>query len=133
MFSWGMFASLADSTAALRRMFTLGSPPPFLAATVISRRIFEKSFPRCTSALPFLRLICDHRECPDIALPSFVLECRPQALDPLEPQLPPDRGLVPAAPFLRRLGREGWHVLGAPRRLIPSGPAFPEICAGPER
>src|SRR5215475_8671602 len=95
MLSWGMFASLADSTAALRRMLTLASPPPFLAATVISRRIFEKSFPRWTSALPFLRLICDHRECPDIALPSFVLECGLQTFHPFEPVLPPHRGLVP--------------------------------------
>src|SRR6266436_4519923 len=65
-----MFASLAISIAALRRMFALGSPPPALAATVISRRIFEKSLPRCTSALPFLRLICDHLECPDISSSS---------------------------------------------------------------
>src|SRR6185295_14077938 len=66
--SAGMFAALADSIAALRRMLIFGSPPPFLAATVISRRILEKSFPRWTSVLPFLRLICDHRECPDIPI-----------------------------------------------------------------
>src|SRR6476660_8406332 len=61
-----MLTSLAVSIAAFSRMLPLGSPPPALAATVISRRILEKSLPRCTSALPFLRLICDHRECPDI-------------------------------------------------------------------
>src|SRR3989442_6957103 len=66
MLSAGMLAALADSTAALSRRLPFGSPPPCLAATVISRRILEKSLPRCTSALPFLRLICDHRECPDI-------------------------------------------------------------------
>src|ERR1041384_3569704 len=66
MLSAGMLTSLAVSIAALSRMLPLGSPPPALAATVISRRILEKSLPRCTSALPFLRLICDHRECPDI-------------------------------------------------------------------
>src|SRR2546427_4838219 len=66
MLSCGMLTSLADSMAAFSRMLPFGSPPPFLAATVISRRILEKSLPRCTSALPFLRLICDHRECPDI-------------------------------------------------------------------
>src|ERR1700752_2419399 len=66
-----MLTSLAVSMAAFSRMLPLGSPPPALAATVISRRILEKSLPRCTSALPFLRLICDHLECPDIAC-SFV-------------------------------------------------------------
>src|SRR5437879_12151026 len=66
MLSCGMLTSLADSMAAFSRMLPFGSPPPALAATVISRRILEKSLPRCTSALPFLRLICDHRECPDI-------------------------------------------------------------------
>src|SRR5262245_42243898 len=86
MFSCGMFASLADSMAALSRMLALGSPPPFRAATVISLRIFEKSLPRWTSALPFFLLICDHRECPDIALPS---NRRLEPLDALEPMLPP--------------------------------------------
>src|SRR5213594_2040966 len=108
MFSWGMFASLAISVAALRRMFALGSPPPFLAATVISRRIFEKSLPRWTSALPFLRLICDHRECPDIALPSFVRECRLESFHALEPQLTPGHRLAPAPLLTRRLRGEGW-------------------------
>src|SRR5436309_15942625 len=98
MFSWGMFASLAISVAALRRMFALGSPPPFLAATVISRRIFEKSLPRWTSALPFLRLICDHRECPDIALTSFVRECGLEPLDALQAPLAAGGRRAPAAP-----------------------------------
>src|SRR5512134_2819470 len=67
MLSAGILAALADSMAAFSRKLPLGSPPPLRAATVISRRIFEKSFPRWTSVLPFLRLICDHRECPDMA------------------------------------------------------------------
>src|SRR5258705_652090 len=97
MLSCGMFASLADSMAALRRMLALGSPPPLRAATVISRRILEKSLPRWTSVLPFLRLICDHRECPDIALPSFVVQHRLESLHPLEPPRPTrERGLPPA-------------------------------------
>src|SRR5918994_592384 len=69
MLSCGMLTSLADSMAAFSRMLPFGSPPPPLAATVISRRILEKSLPRWTSALPFFRLICDHRECPDISSP----------------------------------------------------------------
>src|SRR5438067_9012246 len=92
MFSWGMLASLADSIAALRRMLILGSPPPPRAATVISRRIFEKSFPRWTSVLPFFRLICDHRECPDMInlFRSRSFQRRFQFLHPLEPSLTPD-------------------------------------------
>src|SRR5690349_12988791 len=73
MLSAGMLAARADSMAAFRRRLPLGSPPPLRAATVISRRIFEKSLPRCTSVFPFFLLICDHRECPDMAyLPSSV-------------------------------------------------------------
>src|SRR2546429_1027715 len=116
-----MFASLAISIAALRRMFALGSPPPFLAATVISRRIFEKSLPRWTSALPFLRLICDHLECPDIALPSFVRECRLESFHALEPQLTSGHRLAPAPPLARCLRGE--------RRARPrqqGGPPGPE-------
>src|SRR5205814_5444794 len=96
MLSAGMLTSLAVSIAALSRMLPLGSPPPFFAATVISRRILEKSLPRWTSVLPFLRLICAHRECPDIVLPSFVEQHRLESLHPLEPQRPPtERGLPP--------------------------------------
>src|SRR5882672_5819715 len=98
MLSAGMFASFA----ALRRMLALGSPPPLRAATVISRRIFEKSLPRWTSVLPFLRLICDHRECPDIALPSFVVQHRLESLHPLEPPIAPRERGLPPAPGARR-------------------------------
>src|ERR1041385_7160886 len=72
MLSAGMLAARADSVAAFSRRLPLGSPPPFLAATVISRRILENSFPRWTSVLPFFRLICDHRECPDMPV-SYAL------------------------------------------------------------
>src|SRR2546426_1947978 len=82
MLSAGMLTSLADSMAAFSRMLPFGSPPPFLAATVISRRILLKSLPRWTSALPFLRLICDHRECPDIAVILFRSRVRPSAASP---------------------------------------------------
>src|SRR5256885_268255 len=101
MLSCGMFASFADSMAAFRRMLALGSPPPLRAATVISRRIFEKSLPRWTSVLPFLRLIWDHRECPDIVLPSFVVQHRLESLHPLEPPLPPRQRGLPSAPRAR--------------------------------
>src|SRR5207245_4003638 len=91
MLSCGMFASLADSMAAFRRMLALGSPPPFFAATVISRRIFEKSLPRWTSVLPFLRLICDHRECPDIVVSVLASAARDRAHSPVGPRSPQRR------------------------------------------
>src|SRR5438552_8961216 len=87
MLSCGMFASLADSIAALRRMLALGSPPPLRAATVISRRIFEKSLPRWTSVLPFFRLIWDHRECPDMTYPLSIEIISPLASDALRLRL----------------------------------------------
>src|SRR6185436_13066237 len=102
MLSCGMLTSFAVSMAAFSRMLPLGSPPPALAATVISRRILEKSLPRCTSALPFLRLICDQRECPDIVSPLFVRERCLEPLDPLEPALAADERGLPAPPL--RLG-----------------------------
>src|SRR3989454_9877551 len=140
MLSCGMLTSLAASMAAFSRMLPLGSPPPFLAATVISRRIFEKSLPRWTSALPFLRLICDHRECPDIALTSFVRECGLEPLDALQaplaaagpppppaPAPPPPRprgaGRPRPAPGARGGGRAGRR--GGPRRAAPPAPPAP--------
>src|SRR5215470_16569768 len=115
IFSCGMLASLADSIAALRRMLTLGSPPPLRAATVISRRIFEKSFPRWTSVLPFFRLICDHRECPDMApSPSFVDRCL-QPADPLQSSsTTPERPLPPSP-------------LGGRRRLERRAGSWPHV------
>src|SRR2546427_9782034 len=121
MLSCGMFASLADSIAAFRRMLALGSPPPFFAATVISRRILEKSLPRWTSVLPFLRLICAHRECPDIVLPSFVEQHRLEFLHALESLRPPAERGLPPPPSARGRGRGRWA--GA---RTPGGPEVSE-------
>src|SRR5262245_52325885 len=107
MLSAGMFAARAASVAALSRRLPFGSPPPWRAATVISRRIFEKSFPRWTSVLPFFRLICDHRECPDMApSPSFVDRCL-QPADPLQPSSTTSERALPPSPLggRRRLER----------------------------
>src|SRR5207253_8368246 len=106
MLSAGMFAARAVSRAAFSRMLAFGSPP-FRAATVISRRILEKSFPRCTSVLPFFRLICDHRECPDMAPSPSSVDRRFQPLHALQPTGAPRHRLLPAAPLLRRGGPEG--------------------------
>src|ERR1700682_4551993 len=106
MLSAGLFVALADSTGDVRRRLPLESPPPCLAATVISRRILEKSLPRCTSALPFLRLIWDHRECPDMVSPSFFLDGGLQPPDPLEPTRASLLGFRPAPLLPRRRGGE---------------------------
>src|SRR6201999_1868469 len=47
------------------------SPPPSRAATVIARASLEKSLPRFASAAPFLCLIDDHFECPDIQVSFY--------------------------------------------------------------
>src|SRR5205085_11045512 len=73
MLSAGMFADFAASTAARRRGFDSGSPPPFFAATVISLMIFVNRRPRLASAAPFLCLIVDHLLWPDIGTDSFSL------------------------------------------------------------
>jgi hypothetical protein len=46
MFACGMFSALALAIAVRRRGLKLGSPPPWRAATAISRPIFENRFPR---------------------------------------------------------------------------------------
>src|SRR6266853_757256 len=107
MLSAGMLAARADSVAAFRRRLPLGSPPPFLAATVISRRILENSLPRWTSVLPFFRLICDHRECPDMCLPSFVRDRGLQSRHPHEPAAPSRLRLLPSSQLAWSLRDEG--------------------------
>src|SRR5438034_3067331 len=124
MLSCGMLTSLADSIAALRRRLPLGSPPPCLAATVISRRIFEKSFPRWTSALPFLRLIWDHRECPDMSSPPLLDGCF-QSLDARQPAPAPLLGQGPA-PLLPRAFRS--ESLARPRPQIGAQVDEGQVC-----
>ena len=51
-----------DGTPQAR--FPAGSPPPILAATVISFASFEKSLPRFWSRAPLRRLTLDHLLCP---------------------------------------------------------------------
>src|SRR5688572_23760725 len=66
MFSLGMFAARAVSMARRRRGFPAGSPPPALAATVISRMILVQLAARRLSVSAFLCLICFHLLCPAI-------------------------------------------------------------------
>src|SRR5215218_10113656 len=65
MLSFGIEYDFAFSTAFWSALLFAGSPPPSLAATMIARVSFEKSFPRFASAAPFLCLIDDHLLCPD--------------------------------------------------------------------
>src|SRR5581483_12419626 len=60
MFSLGMLTARAESIASRRRGFPAGSPPPALAATVISRMILVQAEARRASVTAFLRLICFH-------------------------------------------------------------------------
>src|SRR5688572_1992332 len=80
MLSLGMFAALARWTASRSLKFIVVSPPPCLAARMISRESFVKTAPRLASAAPFWRLIVDHLECPDISDPvekdGWTSECR---------------------------------------------------------
>src|SRR5881628_3374156 len=60
MLSSGMFSALAASIAVRSRALPPGSPPPCLAAIVISRISLVNAAPRLASATAFFRLICFH-------------------------------------------------------------------------
>src|SRR3989441_5145619 len=60
MLSSGMFSALAASMAVRNRALPAGSPPPCLAAIVISRISLVNSAPRRWSVTAFFRLICFH-------------------------------------------------------------------------
>src|SRR3954470_7050680 len=66
MLSAGMFSALAAATAPRRRGLPSGSPPPSLAAMVISLIRRVKILPRLASRAPFLCLIVAHFEWPDM-------------------------------------------------------------------
>src|SRR5690349_14067904 len=66
MLTLGMFASFAVSIASRSRGFPSGSPPPALAATVISRMSLVHAEARRLSVTAFFRLICFHLLCPAI-------------------------------------------------------------------
>ena len=61
-----MLFSRAFCNANFKRILPVGSVPPAFTATVISRLIFVVIFAFNASFLPFLCLIFDHLECPDI-------------------------------------------------------------------
>jgi hypothetical protein len=61
-----------------RRGFMPGSPPPILAAMVISRPNLAKIFPRLASIAPLKCLTLAHLLCPDMvyvkSLNSYIVE-----------------------------------------------------------
>src|SRR5213592_1840733 len=73
MLSCGMFSALAASMAVRRRGLPAGSPPPCLAAMVISRITLVKAAPRFWSATAFFRLICFHLLWPAMGPPRSKL------------------------------------------------------------
>ena len=72
IFSFGIFADLADWIADLNREFISGFLSPNFAATVISLDNFEKILDLCLSAFPFLCFIPAQCECPAINFYEFV-------------------------------------------------------------
>src|SRR5215468_10404106 len=74
MLSLGIEASRAFCTARPSAGLASTLPPPSRAATVMPRASLVKSLPRLASAAPFLCLIEDHLECPDITWHSMNVE-----------------------------------------------------------
>src|SRR5215213_9420744 len=74
MLSFGIEYERAFSIAFWSARLFAGSAPPSLAATMIARESFVKSWPRFASAAPFLCLIDDHLLCPDTRLLSDQLQ-----------------------------------------------------------
>src|SRR5579862_6741709 len=72
MLSAGMFSALAARTAVRRRGLPSGSPPPALAAMVISLIRRVKVLPRLASRAPFLCLIVAHLEWPDMGTSVYL-------------------------------------------------------------
>src|SRR6202789_349727 len=75
MLSAGMFSALAATMAPRRRGLPSGSPPPDLAAMVISLMRRVKILPRLASRAPFLCLIVAHFEWPDMDSLCADLRC----------------------------------------------------------
>src|SRR5919106_3423467 len=67
MLSLGMLTAFAASIAVRSRGLPPGSPPPLLAATVISRMTLVQEEARRASVTAFLRLICFHLLWPAMA------------------------------------------------------------------
>src|SRR5580658_1279226 len=72
MLSAGMFSAFAAAIALRRRGLPSGSPPPPLAAMVISLIRRVNILPRLASVAPFLCLMVAHFEWPDMGVSSSI-------------------------------------------------------------
>src|SRR5215468_3340976 len=71
MLSAGMFSAFAAAMAVRSRGLESASPPPFLAAMLISLMSRVNILPRLASSAPFLCLIVAHLEWPDMVRPRI--------------------------------------------------------------
>src|SRR6476660_8096431 len=85
----GMFTALAASIAVRSRGLPPGSPPPLLAATVISRMTLVHDDARRASVTAFLRLICFHLLWP--AMAELLAACGFRHMVPLGKHKPRSR------------------------------------------
>src|SRR4029077_4263292 len=99
MLSLGIEASRAFWIAVASAGLPSGSPPPSRAATVNARASLVKSLPRLASAAPFLCLIDDHFECPDIVCHSMSKAMRPDTITHSH-RMSPARGLAASLVFI---------------------------------
>src|SRR5690348_3219429 len=101
MFSFGMLTARAPSIASRSRGLPSGSPPPALAATVISRMILVHADARRESVTAFLRLICFHLLWPAMAELLGAYEVGAECSAPKNTPMPgakPPRELTASAP-----------------------------------
>src|ERR1041384_3726514 len=75
MMSFGVLWARAETIALRSRALPAGSPPPVLAAIVISRANLLKSVARFVSIAPLVCLTLDHLLCPAM-LWEFFESCR---------------------------------------------------------
>src|ERR1700735_5462590 len=96
-----MFSALAARIAERRRGLPSGSPPPVLAAMVISLIRRVNILPRLASSAPFLCLIVAHLEWPDMETSTA---CRQAgiAADPYRRLATKAEYSTQGGPFLRR-------------------------------
>src|SRR6478672_6695040 len=85
MLSFGMLWARAERIALRSRAFPSGSPPPVLAAIVISRESLLKSAPRFVSIAPLKRLTLDHLLCPAMKM-GIPVNCRTDLCPFSEPE-----------------------------------------------
>src|SRR5262245_46397435 len=100
MLSFGIETARAFSMAFCSEMLASGSPPPSFAATMIARDSLEKRMPRFLSAAPFLCLIVDHLECPDMRALSCSLSGHGAGVGLADPR----QETLVQAPVARQLG-----------------------------